>query len=197
MFKVPNDVLFCFPPLRPVEVDPHGDRALTFSTVEEPLGQATDSEKYKIYNLNKAVHAALAERGYPKDARGHHKGVFAAEPIYPSSMKLKDIRSAFDNSVTEAPLFPFPGNLKVSALSSVAWGEACHFTSNAAHRQDMLEWVSKGIEERRKAEEDVMPIVSPPVVERKTKKKKAATTIASGSTAGQKRRREPEDDVDD
>jgi hypothetical protein len=65
------------------------------------------------YKLNQSVHRALGALGFLKDEEGDYTGIFAEEPVFPAVMTLKAITAACDNSKVGAPLFPFPGTLKV------------------------------------------------------------------------------------
>jgi hypothetical protein len=81
--------------------------------VPEPEGVTDDSVEMMRYKLNQSVHAALDDLGFEKDDDGNYKGVFADKPVYPTVISLKAITAACDNSKPKAPLFPFPGTLKV------------------------------------------------------------------------------------
>jgi len=109
-----------------VEVDPHGDRKLSFKLEKEPRA-IRDSDLYKNYLHNKAIHAALTQRGHVKDKHGDYPGSFAAsdEPRVPGlPLTAKSVGKALGYK-EEAPLFPFGNTLKVNRSCKGSSDIAC------------------------------------------------------------------------
>ena len=175
-----------------VEVDPHGDRQLSFKVEKEPVGKSEESDAYKHYLLNKAIHSALEDRGLVRDEHGDYPGAFAEsdEPRVPGTpLNAKSVGKALGYK-DPVPLFPFGDTLKVTRSSRVAADIACCMLPCRCP-QDMVEWVSAGVKARRAAEADTLPAVERPdwTPSVKPKKKKKAS-------AGSKRRRDDADDGD-
>jgi len=105
-----------------VEVDPHGDRKLTFKVEKAPVRVLEDSDVYKHYLHNKAIHAALAERGHVKNDHGDYPGSFASDgPRVPGlPLTAKNVGKALGYKEDDAPLFPFGNTLKVTRSCRVA-----------------------------------------------------------------------------
>ena len=99
-----------------VKVDPHGDRRISIPVLSEPgPDKSRESEEYKKYLYNKAIHAAIEDRGHVLDERGDYPHLFADAIIgLESGANLKTAKAAFDNTKAGSPLFPFPNTLKVT-----------------------------------------------------------------------------------
>jgi hypothetical protein len=102
-----------------VKVDPHGDRTLSFAIVDDPpAGDSTDSERYRLYRYNRALHRGLKARGHKETEKtGFYTGVFMADAVTLDTGSMKRVTKAFDNSKSGSAMFPFPGTLKVRQAS--------------------------------------------------------------------------------